>query len=157
MPAITPCLWFDTEGEDAANLYVSIFENSRITDITRYGDAGPRPAGTVLTVSFELDGQPFLALNGGPEHRGFTEAISFQVHCATQEEVDRKWEQLGAGGEPGPCGWLKDRFGLSWQIVPAELPTLIGDPDPARAERATRAMLSMSKLDIEAIRRAADG
>ncbi len=156
MTAITPCLWFDTDGEDAANLYVSIFENSRITGITHYGEAGPRPAGTVLTVAFELEGQPFLALNGGPEHR-FTEAISFQVHCTTQEEVDRKWEQLGAGGEPGPCGWLTDRFGLSWQIVPAELPALIGDPDPARAERATRAMLSMSKLDVEAIRQAADG
>lgn len=157
MPGITPCLWFDTEGHDAAEFYVSIFENSRITDVTHYGEAGPRPAGTVLSVAFELDGKPYLALNGGPEHGGFTEAISFQVHCPTQREVDRFWEELGAGGEPGPCGWLKDRFGLSWQIVPDELPTLLGDPDPARAERAMTAMLSMGKLDIVAIRRAADG
>ncbi|MGB7050418.1 MAG: VOC family protein [Acidimicrobiales bacterium] len=156
MPAITPCLWFDTEGHDAAEFYVSIFDNSRITDVTHYGETGPRPAGTVLSVAFELDGTPFLALNGGPEHRGFTEAISFQVHCPTQREVDRLWEELGADGEPGPCGWLKDRFGLSWQIVPDELPTLLGDPDPARAERAMKAMLGMGKLDVDAIRRAAD-
>jgi len=156
MAPITPCLWFDTDGEKAANLYVSIFDNSRITGITHYGDAGPRPAGAVLTVAFELEGRPFLALNGGPEHR-FNEAISFQVQRATQDEVDRLWEQLSAGGEEGPCGWLKDRFGLSWQIIPAELLDLIGDPDPARAERATRAMLSMGKIDIEAVCRAADG
>jgi predicted 3-demethylubiquinone-9 3-methyltransferase (glyoxalase superfamily) len=156
MPTLTTCLWFDTEGEEAATFYVSIFENSRITEVTHYGDAGPRPAGTVLTVAFEIDGQPFLALNGGPEHQ-FTEAISFQVPCSTQRDVDHFWEVLGAGGEPGPCGWLKDRFGVSWQIVPDELPKLIGDPDPARAERAMKAMLAMSKIDIEAIRRAADG
>ncbi len=156
MPTITPCLWFDTEGKEAAELYVSVFENSRITDVSYYGEAGPRPAGTVLTVSFELDGQPFLALNGGPEF-SFTEAISFQVHCPTQRDVDRFWDALGAGGEPGQCGWLKDRFGVSWQIVPAELPSLIGDPDPERAGRAMRAMLTMQKLDVDVIRRAAEG
>jgi predicted 3-demethylubiquinone-9 3-methyltransferase (glyoxalase superfamily) len=114
---ITPCLWFDTEGEDAAKFYVSIFDNSRVTEVSHYGEAVPDRTGTVLTVAFELDGQPFLALNGGPQYT-FTEAISFQVPCPTQRDVDRFWEKLGAGGEPGPCGWLKDRFGVSWQIVP---------------------------------------
>jgi len=157
MPAITPCLWFDDQGQEAAEFYVTVFENSRITDITYYGDGGPGPVGAVLTVAFELDGQPFLALNGGPEHYDFTEAVSFQVHCPTQADVDRYWDELGDGGQPGPCGWLKDRFGLSWQIVPDELPTLLADPDPARAARAVRAMLSMNKIDIDAVRQAADG
>lgn len=156
MPTITPCLWFDKKGEEAAKFYVSIFENSRITDISYYGEAGPRPAGTVLTVAFEIDGQPFTALNGGPEY-SFTEAISFQIQCETQKEVDHYWDRLSEGGEEGPCGWLKDRFGVSWQIVPSELPTLIGDPDPERSARAMKAMLGMKKLDIEEIRKAANG
>lgn len=156
MPAITPCLWFDTEGEEAAKFYVSIFENSRITDTSYYGEGGPRPAGTVLTVAFELDGKPFTALNGGPDYK-FTEAISFQISCEGQKEVDFYWDRLSDGGEEGPCGWLKDRFGVSWQIVPAELPGLLGDPEPDRSARAMKAMLSMKKLDIDAIRKAADG
>ncbi|MBV8463955.1 MAG: VOC family protein [Acidimicrobiales bacterium] len=155
MPTITPCLWFDTEGEEAATFYVSLFDNSRITDVSYYGEGGPRPAGTALTVAFELDGRPFLALNGGPQYH-FTEAISMSVDCPTQADADRYWDALVDGGEPGQCGWLKDRFGLSWQIVPSELPSLLGDPDPERAQRAMQAMLSMSKLDIDAIRHAAD-
>ena len=129
MQKLTPCLWFDTEGEEAATFYTSVFPNSRIVDIARYGSAGPRPEGTVMTVSFELDGQAFLALNGGPEFT-FNEAISFQVSCETQDEVDAFWSALSEGGEEGPCGWLKDRFGVSWQIVPTALPRLLGDPDP---------------------------
>jgi len=133
MQNLTPCLWFDTEGEDAANFYTSIFPNSKILDISRYGAAGPRPEGTVMTVSFELDGQKFLALNGGPQFE-FSEAISFQVSCKNQDEVDHYWSKLTeGGGEEGPCGWLKDRFGLSWQIVPEALPKLLGDPDRERA------------------------
>ena len=155
MSTITPCLWFDTEGEEAANFYISIFDNSRITDVSHYGEGGPKPAGTVLMVQFELDGQPLLALNGGPEYR-FTEAISLSVACPTQADVDRYWDTLVEGGEPGRCGWLKDRYGLSWQIVPDELPTLLGDPDPARAARAMEAMLTMGKIDVDAMRRAAD-
>jgi predicted 3-demethylubiquinone-9 3-methyltransferase (glyoxalase superfamily) len=152
---ITPCLWFDTEGEEAAALYTEIFDNSRILHVTHYGEAGPRPAGTVMTVDFELDGQPLVALNGGPEFT-FTEAVSFQVSCESQEEVDRFWARLSEGGEEGPCGWLKDRFGLSWQIVPTVLHELVRDPDPARSQRAIEAMLGMKKLDIEALQRAAD-
>jgi predicted 3-demethylubiquinone-9 3-methyltransferase (glyoxalase superfamily) len=155
MPKITPCLWFDTQGEEAANFYTSVFKNSRILDIARYGEAGPRPAGTVMTVSFELDGQEFVALNGGPEFT-FNEAVSFQVNCATQDEVDYFWSNLTEGGAPGPCGWLKDRYGVSWQIVPAELDKLLTDPDPGRSQRAMKAMLQMSKIDIDAVRRAAD-
>src|SRR5580765_1594457 len=128
MHEITPCLWFDTDGEDAAKLYTSVFPNSRIVEVARYGSAGPRPEGTVMTVSFELDGKPFLALNGGPEF-SFSEAVSFQVDCADQAEVDHYWERLSEGGEEGPCGWLKDRFGLSWQIVPRVLPVLLAQPD----------------------------
>ena len=124
MRGITPCLWFDTEGEEAAKFYTSVFPNSRITDVARYGSAGPRPEGTVMTVDFELDGQQFMALNGGPDFK-FNEAISFQVSCETQEEVDRFWSTLSEGGEEGPCGWLKDRFGLSWQVVPAVLEELV--------------------------------
>jgi predicted 3-demethylubiquinone-9 3-methyltransferase (glyoxalase superfamily) len=155
MQKITPCLWFDTEGEEAAEFYTSVFPNSRILEVSRYGEAGPRPAGTVLTVEFELDGQHFTALNGGPEFT-FDEAISFQVACDDQDEVDYYWDTLTAGGEESQCGWLKDRFGVSWQIVPTALPELLADPDPARAQRAMQAMLGMKKIDIAAIRAAAD-
>jgi len=154
---ITPCLWFDTEGEEAAALYCSLFPGSRIVARSFYGEGAPRPAGSVMTVEFELDGRPYLALNGGPEFP-FTEAVSFQVGCEDQEEVDRLWEALLAdGGQESQCGWLKDRFGLSWQIVPKVLPQLLSDPDPQRARRAMTAMLSMSRIDIAAIRAAADG
>jgi predicted 3-demethylubiquinone-9 3-methyltransferase (glyoxalase superfamily) len=157
MPAITPCLWFDTQGQEAAELYVSVFPNSRITNTSYYGEAGPREAGTVLTVEFELDGKPFTALNGGPEFT-FTEAVSFQIDCADQDEVDHYWTRLTAdGGEEGPCGWLKDRFGLSWQVVPRRLSELLTDPDPGRSQRAMRAMLGMKKLDVAALEAAADG
>jgi predicted 3-demethylubiquinone-9 3-methyltransferase (glyoxalase superfamily) len=154
MPKITPCLWFDTEGEDAAKLYTSVFPNSRIVDVARYGEGAPRPAGTVMTVTFELDGQRFLALNGGPEF-AFSEAVSFQVDCQTQDEVDAYWNALGDGGEEGPCGWLKDRYGLSWQIVPARLSELLSDPDREKSRRVMQAMLSMKKIEIDALERAA--
>ncbi len=154
MQPLTTCLWFDTEGEEAATFYTSMFPDARITGVTHYGEAGPRDAGTVMTVSFELLGQPFLALNGGPNY-SFTEAISFQVHCEDQAEVDRYWDALTEGGEEGPCGWCKDRFGVSWQIVPNVLPRLLGDPDPARAGRAMEAMLQMKKLQIDELERAA--
>jgi predicted 3-demethylubiquinone-9 3-methyltransferase (glyoxalase superfamily) len=154
MQSLTPCLWFDTEGEDAANFYTSIFPNSKILDISRYGSAGPRPEGTVMTVSFELDGQKFLALNGGPQFT-FSEAISFQVSCKNQEEVDHYWSKLSEGGETGPCGWLKDKFGLSWQIVPTALPELLGDPDKEKAQRVMAAMLEMKKIQIDELERAA--
>lgn len=153
---IRPCLWFDTQGEEAANFYVSIFDNSSITSVTRRGETAPGEAGTVLTVGFQIDGQEILALNGGPEFT-FSEAISFQVDCETQEEVDRLWNALSEGGEEGPCGWLKDRFGLSWQIVPTVLPRLLSDPDQGRADRTMTAMLGMGKLDIRALIEAADG
>ena len=153
---ITPCLWFDTDGEEAANHYTSIFKNSRILHVTHYGSAGPRPAGTVMTVSFELDGQPFVALNGGPEFT-FDEAISFQVNCESQEEIDEFWTKLSEGGEEGPCGWLKDKYGVSWQIVPTRVLELVTDPDPEKAARATAAMLQMQRLDIAAIEQAAAG
>jgi predicted 3-demethylubiquinone-9 3-methyltransferase (glyoxalase superfamily) len=152
---ITPCLWFDTEAEEAAGFYTSVFKNSRILDVSRYGEAGPRPAGTVLTVTFELEGQEFVALNGGPEFK-FTEAVSFQVDCATQEEVDEFWNNLSEGGEEGPCGWLKDKYGLSWQIIPTALTELINDPDPDRSQRAMKAMLEMRKIDIAALERAVE-
>ena len=155
MPKITPCLWFDTQGEQAAAFYTSIFPNSRIVDVARYGEAGPREAGTVMVVKFELDGQELVALNGGPEFT-FDEAISFQIDCADQEEVDRYSEALTDGGEQGPCGWVKDRFGLSWQVVPARLIELLGDPDEAKAQRAMAAMLEMRKIDIAAVEAAAD-
>jgi predicted 3-demethylubiquinone-9 3-methyltransferase (glyoxalase superfamily) len=156
MSRITPCLWFDTEGEEAARFYTSVFPNSRIVDVARYGEAGPREAGTVMAVKFELDGEEFVALNGGPEFT-FDEAISFQIDCADQEEVDRYWTTLSEGGEEGPCGWLKDRFGLSWQVVPARLIELLSDPDEAKAQRAMAAMLEMRKIDIAAIEEAAAG
>jgi predicted 3-demethylubiquinone-9 3-methyltransferase (glyoxalase superfamily) len=155
MTTITPCLWFDTEGEEAATFYVSLFKNSRITEVSRYGEAGPRPAGTVMVVSFELDGRPFTALNGGPEFT-FSEAVSFQIDCQSQEEVDYYWDGLTAGGEEGPCGWLKDRYGVSWQVVPRALIALLQDPDPGRSQRAMAAMLTMKKIDIAAVQAAAD-
>jgi len=156
MGSITPCLWFDTEGEEAASFYTSLFPNSRILDVSRYGDAGPRTAGTVMTVGFELDGQEFLALNGGPQFT-FSEAISLQVFCDSQEEVDRYWQALSEGGEQGPCGWLKDRFGLSWQIVPRRLNELLADPDREKAQRVMAAMLEMKKIEIDGLERAAAG
>ena len=156
MPRIVPNLWFDTEAEQAAEFYVSIFENSRITNVAHYTEAGPREAGMVMTVAFELDGQPFVGINGGPEF-SFSEAVSFQVDCKDQAEVDFFWERLGEGGEEGPCGWLKDRFGLSWQVVPRGMDELFADPDPARAERAMRAMFGMKKLELAELQRAADG
>ena len=154
---ITTCLWFDTEGEEAAQFYCSLFPNSRIVGVSHYGEAGPRAAGTVLTVDFELDGRPYVALNGGPDHPS-TEGVSFQIGCADQDAVDRYWTALTAdGGEEGPCGWVKDRFGLSWQVVPTAMPALLSDPDPERANRAMAAMLQMKKLDIATLRAAADG
>jgi predicted 3-demethylubiquinone-9 3-methyltransferase (glyoxalase superfamily) len=156
MTTITPCLWFDGNGMEAAELYVSIIPNSRVTDVSRYGPDQPGQEGAVMTVSFELAGQPYLALNGGPEYK-FTEAISLQVSAADQGEVDRYTDQLTAnGGEVGPCGWVKDRFGLSWQVVPDEMVKLMGDPNPVRANAAVQAMLGMKKINIQALRDAAD-
>ena len=151
---LTPCLWFDTEGEEAATFYTSVFPNSKITEIARYGSAGPRPEGTVMTVAFDLDGQPFLALNGGPEFT-FSEAISFIVNCKDQDEVDSYWNALSEGGEEGPCGWLKDRFGVSWQIVPEALPKLLSDPDKESSQRVMAAMMQMKKIEIDELERAA--
>ena len=154
---LTTCLWFDTQAEEAATHYTSIFKDARLGNISRYGEGAPRPAGMVITAEFELNGQPFLALNGGPEYT-FTEAVSFQIPCADQAEIDYYWDRLGNdGGEPGPCGWLKDKFGVSWQVIPAALGSLLSDPDPEKAARATRAMLSMGKLDIAALQQARDG
>ena len=153
MQKISPFLWFDNQAEEAVNFYTGIFPNSRITSIARYGDAGPGEPGTVMTAAFELDGQEFTALNGGPLFK-FTEAISFYVHCETQEEVDHYWESLSAGGETSQCGWLKDKFGVSWQIVPILLGELLSDPDPVKASRVTQAMLKMTKLDIDALKKA---
>ena len=155
MQKITPSLWFDTEAEEAARFYTSQFKDSKILAVTHYGEAGPRPEGMVMTVTFELAGQQFVALNGGPEF-SFTEAVSLQVNCETQEEIDTFWAGLSEGGEEGPCGWLKDRFGLSWQIVPTILDELISDPDTAKGQRAMAAMLQMRKLDIAALQRAAE-
>lgn len=153
MQKITPYLWFDNQAEEAANLYTSIFKNSKIVDVKRYGEAGPGPAGMVMIVTFELEGQEFIALNGGPQYK-FTEAISFYVSCATQAEVDELWEKLSEGGEEGPCGWLKDKYGVSWQIIPTALTDLLSDPDPEKAERVMKAMLQMSKIDIAGLRKA---
>jgi predicted 3-demethylubiquinone-9 3-methyltransferase (glyoxalase superfamily) len=155
VPRITPNLWFDTEGEAAARFYVSVFPNSEITNISHYGEAGPRPAGTVLTVDFVLDGHAYTAINGGPEFT-FDEAISLMVSCQDQREVDYYWAALSEGGAESQCGWLKDKFGLSWQIVPTSLADVLGDPDPARARRAMRAMLGMHKIDLAALQAAAD-
>ncbi|MBV8405800.1 MAG: VOC family protein [Gammaproteobacteria bacterium] len=156
MQKITPFLWFDHEAEEAAKFYVSVFANSRILKTVRYSGAGPGPAGSVLTVAFELNGVQFTALNGGPQHQ-FSEAISFVVNCHSQAELDTVWEKLSAGGRTDRCGWLKDRFGLSWQVVPTVLPALLGDPDPVRAQRTMQAMLKMDKLDIAALERAHAG
>ena len=159
---IIPCLWFDSQAEEAAKFYVSIFERSRITGLSHYGKEGQEvhggKPGSVLTVAFELDGQPFTALNGGPLFR-FTEAVSFQVMCDTQDEIDRYWSKLSAGGDKKAqqCGWLRDKYGLSWQIVPAVLPALIGDPDPAKAGRVMKALLPMKRLDIQALKQAHAG
>lgn len=157
MPEITPFLWFDDQAEQAAEFYVSVFPNSRIEQITRYGEAGPRPSGSVMTVRFTLDGNEFLALNGGPEHFGFDESISFVVNTDTDEQLDHYWSALTDGGEEIACGWLKDRYGLRWQIVPRGLVDLLADPDPQRAQRATQAMMGMKKLDLHAMRAAAAG
>ena len=155
MQKITPCLWFDTEGEEAAQFYTSIFPNSRIVEVTRYGSAGPRAEGSVMTVSFELDGQRYIALNGGPDFK-FNEAISLEVECESQEEVDSFWSALTAdGGEEGPCGWLKDKYGVSWQIVPRVLTELISDPDQEKAQRVMAAMLKMRKIEIAELEQAA--
>jgi predicted 3-demethylubiquinone-9 3-methyltransferase (glyoxalase superfamily) len=154
MKKITPWLWFDTEAEEAATFYTSVFPNSKLGETKYYGEAGPREAGTVLTVSFELEGQEFYALNGGPEFK-FNEAVSFQVLCDDQEEVDTYWSKLSEGGEEGPCGWLKDKYGLSWQIVPKRLYELLDDPDKEKAERAMAAMLRMGKIEIDELERAA--
>jgi predicted 3-demethylubiquinone-9 3-methyltransferase (glyoxalase superfamily) len=156
MQRISPNLWFDTEAEEAAELYVSVFANSRIVFVSHYTEAGPRPAGSVMTVVFELNGQRFVAINGGPQFQ-FSEAVSFQIDCEDQDEVDYYWDRLSEGGTEGPCGWLKDRYGLSWQVVPAGAEELFTDPDPERARRAMEAMFGMSKLDIAALRSAADG
>lgn len=153
---VIPNLWFDTEAEEAAAFYVSVFANSRIVNVAHYTDAGPRPAGTVMTVEFELDGQRFVGINGGPEFR-FSEAVSFQVDCEGQDDVDYFWDRLSEGGEEGPCGWLKDKYGLSWQVVPTGMDELFSDPDPARAARAMQAMFGMRKLDVAALQAAADG
>lgn len=163
MQKITPYLWFDNKAEEAANFYVSVFSNrrtadgrgdSKILDVSRYGEAGPGTPGSAMTVTFQLEGQEFTALNGGPQYT-FTDAISFLVSCETQDEVDELWEALTAdGGEPGPCGWLKDRYGLSWQIIPTALGELLGDPDPERSQRVMKAMLEMKKIDIDGLRRA---
>ena len=152
---ITPNLWFDTEAETAAAYYVSIFSNSRIVNVTRYSEAGPRAAGTVMTVEFELDGQRFVGINGGPQFT-FDEAVSFQITCESQDEVDYFWQRLSDGGQEGQCGWLKDRFGLSWQVVPTGMEEVLNDPDPLRGQRAMQAMLGMRKIDVAALRRAAD-
>ena len=153
MQKITPFLWFDSRAEEAMNFYVSIFRNSKKGKLTRYGDAGPGTKGTVMTAVFQLDGQEFIALNGGPQFK-FSEAVSFVVNCKTQKEVDELWEKLSAGGEQQMCGWLKDKFGLSWQIVPTALPELLSDPDPAISQSVMKAMMQMKKLDIEGLKRA---
>lgn len=153
---ITPFLWFDDNAEEATNFYVSIFKNSEVLGISRYGEAGPGAAGTVMTISFRLDGQEFVALNGGPEFK-FTEAISFVIDCASQEEVDELWDKLSEGGEKGPCGWLKDKFGLSWQVVPSVLTEMLQDTDHERANRVMQAMLQMTKIDIATLQQAYEG
>jgi predicted 3-demethylubiquinone-9 3-methyltransferase (glyoxalase superfamily) len=156
MQRVTTFLWFDNNAEEAMNLYVSIFPNSQILSVSRYGDAGPGPKGTVMVGTFELDGQKFMALNGGPVYK-FTEAISLFVNCETQPEVDDLWDKLSAGGEPGRCGWLKDKFGLSWQIIPTVLGELMQDKDPEKSKRVMEAMLKMNKLDIGLLKQAHAG
>ena len=153
MQKITPFLWFNDNAEEAMNFYVSIFKNSKIGRVTRYGDAGPGPKGTVMSATFQLDGQEFFALNGGPQFK-FTEAISFFVNCETQEEVDELWEKLSEGGRKNSCGWLKDKFGLSWQIIPTVLGQMLGDKDPEKSKRVMQAMLQMNKIDIRVLKQA---
>ena len=153
---ITPFLWFESQAEEAASFYASIFKNSKVRGVTRYGDSAPRPKGSVMTVVFDLDGQEFIALNGGAQFK-FTEAVSFVVNCDTQEEVDEFWEKLSAGGEQIQCGWLKDKYGLSWQIVPTVLGQLMQDKDPKKSERVMKALLQMKKLDIAGLKRAYEG
>jgi predicted 3-demethylubiquinone-9 3-methyltransferase (glyoxalase superfamily) len=153
MQKITPFLWFDHEAEEAMHFYASIFKNSKINKVVRYGDAGPGPKGTVMTADFEIEGQTFTALNGGPLFK-FNESVSFVVNCETQAEVNELWEKLSAGGKTSQCGWLKDKFGLSWQIVPTVLPELLSDPDPVKSQRVMRAMLQMTKIDIAKLKEA---
>ena len=153
---IVPNLWFDTEAEEAAEFYTSVFENSRIVNVTHYTEAGPREEGLVMTVEFELDGQRFIGINGGPEFK-FDEAVSFEIECADQEEIDYFWQRLTEGGAESQCGWLKDRYGLSWQVVPTGMEEIFADPDTERANRAMQAMLEMKKIDLAALRGAADG
>ena len=153
MQKITPFLWFDGKAEEAMNFYVSIFKNSKIMSVTRYGEAGPGPKGTVMTAAFELNGQEFVALNGGPQFT-FTEAISFVVNCETQQEVDELWEKLSEGGKKSRCGWLKDKYGLSWQVIPSALPEMMQDKDAGKSKRVMEAMLQMDKIHIETLRRA---
>jgi len=155
MQKIIPFLWFDGKAEEAANFYVSIFKNSKIGKVRRYGEAGPGPKGTAMSVEFELDGEQFIALNGGPQFT-FSPAISFFVNCEMQEEVDELWEQLSAGGQKNRCGWLQDKFGLSWQIIPTVLGKLIADPDPQKSNRVMKAMLQMDKIDINGLKQAYD-
>jgi predicted 3-demethylubiquinone-9 3-methyltransferase (glyoxalase superfamily) len=156
MQKVTPWLWFETEAEEAATFYTSVFKNSKILSVDRWGEGGPAEPGSVMTVAFELDGQNFVGLNGRPAFT-FNESVSFLVSCDSQDEVDDYWARLTEGGEESQCGWLKDRYGVSWQIIPTALPELLGDPDPARAQRVLQAMLKMSKIDIEELRRAAAG
>lgn len=155
MPNITPFLWFDTEAEEAANFYVSVFPNSRILNIFRYGDAGPRPKGSVMTVEFELDGKKFVALNGGPQYK-FSGAVSFVVDCKAQADIDHYWEGLAAGGQEIQCGWLTDKFGLTWQIVPSNIAELLAGKNPKKSAAAMQAMFPMKKLDIAALQKAYD-
>lgn len=156
MQKLTPCLWFDTEGEEAATFYTSVFPNSKILEVTHYGSAGPRAEGMVMTVSFELDGQRFIALNGGPDFT-FSEAISFEVSCDSQEEVDRFWRTLSEGGEEGPCGWLKDKFGVSWQVVPNAMDDMMKTKDKKALARVTQAFLKMKKFDLAVLEKAFRG
>jgi len=156
MNKITPFLWFDNQAEEAMNFYMSLFKNSKIMSVSRYGEGAPVPAGTVMSATFELDGQTIMALNGGPQFK-FNEAVSFFVNCENQAEVDGFWNKLVEGGEPGPCGWLKDKFGLSWQIIPKQLGELMGDPDPNKSRRVMEAMLKMSKIDVPALQQAYNG
>lgn len=156
MQKITPFLWFNDQAEEAMNFYTSIFKNSKIVRVSRYGEAGPGPKGTVMVGTFQLEGQEFMALNGGPLFN-FTEAISFFVDCKTQQEVDELWEKLSAGGKTSQCGWLKDKYGVSWQIVPSMLVELMSDPDPAKSKRVMQAMLKITKIDIDGLKRAYDG
>ena len=156
MQKTTPCLWFDTQAEEAAQFYASVFPDSEVGKVTHYGEAGPGPVGSAMTVTFRLLGQEYLGLNGGPQFK-FSEAVSFIVNCETQDEVDYYWDELSNGGKPGPCGWLTDRFGLSWQVVPTALERLADDPDPEVARRVTEAMLKMGKLIIADLQKAQDG